>query len=549
MRGARAPPSHPPSLALFPIAQPEELEEALEDGKGGRGGKRKGKGGKEAAKGPTALTPEQKVDVAVAELEAAKAETAEATKQGVSVVETLEAMLSQADVRMGDVRREAYEFKRDVLTGAAEDTLTGKVPSERVVKFFEDSMRAKEALIDKLRFKNAALKGALRKLEVDLANKEEAGDVLHYIDFHQLQIENAQHLAKIEEKNGELLRLKLTTGNTVSSLNQLKGRLSDLTRDSARLRHDIKARTALLAKLHVDNEDIAALVERQSAAAARLTIAARGAEDMPTTLDYVDLCRTQAAIEHEIASWGRKVEIADLTAKQASAKVRATLGPGALLGLGGLGGVTAGSGRAAGDTASFAGGDMTLGSTTGGGLGAALGFAAGRTLGASFFNSTHGSLATPGGPGGKAAGYTVGATVIGAAARTPALIFPTPGGAGSAPGSAAQPAPTPGGQMPPPSVATLEPSEAAAIAAAVMPNFKRPVGFGSTTSVQGVTGQRPMGAISGAVKARTGFRIAPPPLAKGVGGYGGGLVSHQTGMARGQLRLGRPAGTAGAGGH
>jgi predicted house-cleaning NTP pyrophosphatase (Maf/HAM1 superfamily) len=39
--------------------------------------------------------------------------------------------------------------------------------------------------------------------------------VLHVIDFDQLKIENQQYLEKIEERNNELLRLKLTTGKTV----------------------------------------------------------------------------------------------------------------------------------------------------------------------------------------------------------------------------------------------------------------------------------------------------------------------------------------------
>jgi hypothetical protein len=38
--------------------------------------------------------------------------------------------------------------------------------------------------------------------------------VLHVIDFDQLKIENQQYLEKIEERNNELLRLKLTTGKT-----------------------------------------------------------------------------------------------------------------------------------------------------------------------------------------------------------------------------------------------------------------------------------------------------------------------------------------------
>lgn len=33
------------------------------------------------------------------------------------------------------------------------------------------------------------------------------GDALHYIDFHQLQIENKQYVSRIEERNDELLKV------------------------------------------------------------------------------------------------------------------------------------------------------------------------------------------------------------------------------------------------------------------------------------------------------------------------------------------------------
>ena len=48
------------------------------------------------------------------------------------------------------------------------------------------------------------------------------GEVLHAIDFDQLQIENKQYLLRIEERNTELLKLKMTSGNTVQTLNQYK---------------------------------------------------------------------------------------------------------------------------------------------------------------------------------------------------------------------------------------------------------------------------------------------------------------------------------------
>lgn len=54
-----------------------------------------------------------------------------------------------------------------------------------------------------------------QKMELQLHQKEDMGEVLHVVDFDQLKIENKQYLEKIEEKNNELLKLKMTTGKAV----------------------------------------------------------------------------------------------------------------------------------------------------------------------------------------------------------------------------------------------------------------------------------------------------------------------------------------------
>ena len=48
------------------------------------------------------------------------------------------------------------------------------------------------------------------------------GEVLHEVDFNQLKIENSQYLEKIDERNQDLLRLKLMTGNVLQVLNTYK---------------------------------------------------------------------------------------------------------------------------------------------------------------------------------------------------------------------------------------------------------------------------------------------------------------------------------------
>ena len=44
----------------------------------------------------------------------------------------------------------------------------------------------------------------------------------HEVDFKQLKIENKRYSEHYEEKNQELLKLKLTAGNTLQVLNSYK---------------------------------------------------------------------------------------------------------------------------------------------------------------------------------------------------------------------------------------------------------------------------------------------------------------------------------------
>ena len=53
------------------------------------------------------------------------------------------------------------------------------------------------------------------------------GEILHEVDFNQLKIENKQYIEKIDERNQDLLRLKLMAGNTLQVLNTYKVSMHD----------------------------------------------------------------------------------------------------------------------------------------------------------------------------------------------------------------------------------------------------------------------------------------------------------------------------------
>ncbi|RHY30060.1 hypothetical protein DYB32_004647 [Aphanomyces invadans] len=212
---------------------------------------------------------------------------------------------------------DAYEFKRDIVVGA-ENFRTGKTMAEKMVRYMEEKLRAKDAIVEKLRLKNATLKSQAQKIDAQLRQKEEMGDALHYIDFHQLQIENKQYVAKIEERNDELLKLKQTTGNTVQLLNSLKQKLNDLIDESVWLRAEIKTRMELNDKVRAELTAVTDDIARDSKGLHGLSAnkAVDDSNDMPQILDFVGQKAEMYDLVQEVANYERKVEIAEMAAKK-----------------------------------------------------------------------------------------------------------------------------------------------------------------------------------------------------------------------------------------
>lgn len=144
--------------------------------------------------------------------------------------------------------------------------------SEILLEFSTNIFFFQDTLIDKLRLKNSTLKQQKSKLKMQLKQKEEMGEVLHEVDFQQLKIENTQYLEKIEEKNQELMRLKLMAGRTLQVLNAykvgswcwwimswrwiLQKKLSNLLNDVKKIKSEINARQELYDRIQTETVQV-----------------------------------------------------------------------------------------------------------------------------------------------------------------------------------------------------------------------------------------------------------------------------------------------------
>jgi len=256
------------------------------------------------------LAMDQKCEIAARECDELRAEILRNRETAEKIQDGHRATVEEAEMHLDETKKARYEFERDIAKGAV-NKRTGQVVAERMLRYIEDKVRAKDTLVGKLRLKNSTLRVMKKKLEMQIKQKEEMGEVLHEVDFNQLKIENQQYLEKIDEKNQELLRLKLMAGNTLQVLNQYKKRLQTLTQESDRLSSEFKSRNDLSEK--IEAELIGVDADRIKAEETNQSIRKEIADfRVPDVLDYVKETASLQEMSKIVSSWERKVEIAEM---------------------------------------------------------------------------------------------------------------------------------------------------------------------------------------------------------------------------------------------
>lgn len=290
-------------------------------GKKAQQAKEKRQGQQRQARQATSLSLEEKFRIANQEADALSKDTELTTVTSEQNLDILRALMEETDIRTAEVKRDAYEFRRDIVVGA-ENPRTGKTMAEKVLKYMEDKLTQKDMQINKLLEKNQAYKISIKKAENQLKSKQETGDDLQYIDFHQLQIENSQFVKRIEEANEELMELKKRAGKTVKLLSNMKKKLSSLTSEAMFLQDEIKERKGMLGKTELE---IVKVVEEKEAARKdhkKLRAQSRQSPEMPQIIDYVTQKDEAYNLEAQKKTWERKVELAETAAKRIRAQLK-----------------------------------------------------------------------------------------------------------------------------------------------------------------------------------------------------------------------------------
>ena len=91
---------------------------------------------------PKEVSLEQKTELAQQEVDDLKDEIDLTKAESEKLLDRLQAITEECDMRIAQVKKDVYEFRREIVIGG-ESARTGKIVAEKVIRYFEEKLRAK----------------------------------------------------------------------------------------------------------------------------------------------------------------------------------------------------------------------------------------------------------------------------------------------------------------------------------------------------------------------------------------------------------------------
>ncbi|CAL8254808.1 unnamed protein product [Lota lota] len=208
------------------------------------------------------LSLRQKIYIAQREMEETKREIEEAQQPN----ENDKAVIEEAELRLSEIRRQRFEFERDVVKPLEENK--GQMDGEKVLSYIKDGIKKK-------------------------------------VNLALLKIENSQHKEKTAERKQELLRPKQLAATAQKNLSSYKNKLQNATLESEELSSDITKRQQTLAKIEEETQRVEKECAKEKALCERLR-SQLADSSAPDVMEYIQVKDRHKKLQRTFHVWQRK---------------------------------------------------------------------------------------------------------------------------------------------------------------------------------------------------------------------------------------------------
>lgn len=218
---------------------------------------------------------------------------------------------------LNETRREFREF---VLEKGV-NPMTMKIPSERLMKFFDSWTKNGNALVAKMRLQTSTMKLSQRNKQMELAVKAELSGILRPVDFQELEIETTELQQQFRDKTVYLKALKRTTGNASLALAtqryHLHGKESLLRHNRAEMKRLSKMQHKYQVDIDIAEQEISRWNKRNEKLNTDMVT-----HEAPSINDYMQRKEEQSDLDRQVKTLERSVGILSIKLKNARKKQR-----------------------------------------------------------------------------------------------------------------------------------------------------------------------------------------------------------------------------------
>jgi chromosome segregation ATPase len=192
----------------------------------------------------------------------------------------------QIGIREREIEKEIAGFNREVVEGGR-DERSGLIIGEKLLKWYDDTVKDKDATIGKLRLKRDAMRSQIARTRARLQQKLKLGEKVQQVDYDQLQINNEGFQAEIAELSQRLASLQKISSSVVSKLNNARTKLGGEERHVKQYEQAIRQKKTAIDKYGKEAEQVED--DHQKLIANNDDIATKRSEfRVPQVADYID---------------------------------------------------------------------------------------------------------------------------------------------------------------------------------------------------------------------------------------------------------------------
>ncbi len=225
-------------------------------------------------------------------------------------VDTIELSIEEINRRLEDLEKDVFTFKRDVVIKGNDNEATGNGGSDRVLRYFQTRILGLESTVGRLKMHHLDYKRRLHKLLLQSRQRDTAGSSIHFLDFHQLQIDTKRQIKRLQQQTNELGRIKVIVSKHLNDLSVVRKTIDQINNDIVSIDKATELREKHISKLDFDIKEMIKTNERS----ARFIPEANnnngnGEEKNVPVMDLINRQNELYALRKELSLWKRKLDI------------------------------------------------------------------------------------------------------------------------------------------------------------------------------------------------------------------------------------------------